>query len=437
MMDGAVHARRRARVLERLGEDGALIIAAAPELRIGPDGDVRYVPDAYLHWLTGFGEPGALLVLSRANPEGTFVLFVQPRDAERERWTGVRGGVEAARDVFGADVAFPAHEMGGRLPHMVGDATTLYARLDYGRPDVDALVIGLLTSARRTRPRRGRGPRTLTDPGAILDPFRRIKDEHEIHAIREAARITVESLRAAARLIRPGVGEWEIEAAIDGGFRSRGAWGPAFPTIVALGKNATTLHYVHNSERLRAGELLLIDTGARAGMYCADISRTFPVSGRFTPDQRELYDVVLAAHDAAILAAAPGRTVNDVHSAALRALVEGLCEVGFASGDPELLVMQADAWKPFYPHRTSHWLGLDVHDVGDYVEGGVDVVLQPGMVLTIEPGLYIAPDAATGPPSLRGTGIRIEDDLLITIDGREVLTAALPADADGAVALMI
>jgi Xaa-Pro aminopeptidase len=420
-----------------MGDDAALILAAAPELRVGPDGEVRYVPDAYLHWLTGFAEPGALLVLSRANPEGTFVLFVQPRDPERERWTGERGGVEAARELFGADAAFGAHEMRERLPRMVADASTLYARLDYGHPDVDQLVIGLLSAGRRARPRRGKGPRTLTDPGVVIDAMRRIKDDHEIQHIREAARITVEAVRAAARLIRPGAGEWEIEAALDCGFRSRGAWGPAFPTIVALGKNATTLHYVHNSERLRAGELLLIDTGARAGMYCADISRTFPVSGRFTPEQRALYDVVLAAHDAAIRAVTPGETVNDVHMAALCVLVEGLCSMGFVSGDPAELLARADVWKAFYPHRTSHWLGLDVHDVGDYVEAGGDVVLQPGMVLTIEPGLYIAPDTASGQPSLRGTGIRIEDDVLVTIDGREVLTAALPADADGAVALMI
>ena len=436
MTPAAVYAGRRARVLEAMGDDAALIIAAAPELRVGADGDVRYVPDAYLYWLTGYEEPGALLVLSRANPEGAFVLFVQPRDPERERWTGERGGVEAASAIFGADAAFAALALQERLPRMVGDASTLYARLDYGRPDVDALVIGLLGSGRRARPRRGKGPRTLTDPGALIDPLRRVKDEHEIQHIREAARITVDALHDAAGLIRPGAGEWEIEAALDGGFRRRGAWGSAFPTIVALGKNATTLHYVRNSERLRADELLLIDTGARADMYCADISRTFPVSGRFTPEQRELYDVVLAAHDAAILAAAPGHTVNDVHMAALRALVGGLCDMRFVSGNPAELIAQADAWKAFYPHRTSHWLGLDVHDVGDYVEAGGDVVLRPGMVLTVEPGLYIAPDTVSGPPSLRGTGIRIEDDVLVTIDGREVLTADLPADADGAAALM-
>jgi Xaa-Pro aminopeptidase len=436
MMDNSVHAERRARVLERLGDDAALIIGAGPELRVGPDGDVRYVPDAYLYWLTGFEEPGAVLVLGRTNPAGEFVLFVQPHDPERELWTGPRGGVDAARERYGAAAAFPAHELGERLPQMVGHVSTLYTRLDYGRPDLDAHIVSLLTRGRRSRPRRGRGPCTVTDAGVILDHLRRIKDDNEIERIREAARITVEAVREAAKLIRPGTGEWEIEAALEGGFRRRGASGPAFPTIVAAGRNATTLHYIANADPLQGGQLLLIDAGARRHMYCADISRTFPVSGRFTPDQRSLYDVVHGAHQAAIAAVTPGTSLADVHAAALRVLVRGLAELGFIAGDPEALIEQDDAWKTYYPHRTSHWLGLDVHDVGDYRDGDADTILVPGMVLTIEPGLYIAPDTSAGPSSLRGTGVRIEDDVLVTGKGHEVLTEALPADADGATALL-
>lgn len=433
---GPPYELRRRRVLERLGDDAALIVAAGPELRAGADGEVKYVPDANVYWLTGYAEPEMVLVLCPSNPEGPFVMFVRPRDAELERWTGPRGGVEAARERYGADAAWPIAEIGPRLARQLADVSTLYARLEAGRPTLDALVIGLLRAGRRSRPRRGRGPRALIDQGTLLDGLRRVKDEHEIALMRRAAEVTVETFRDAARRIHPGAGEWEVEAALDGGFRTRGASGPAFPTIVAGGANATTLHYVANAEPLRAGDLVLLDAGARLDMYCADISRTFPVSGRFTPGQRRLYDVVLAAHDRAIDAVAPGRTVGDVHMAALRTLIDGLRDLGCLAGETDALVKEPDAWKDLYPHRTSHWLGLDVHDVGDYVEDGQETVLAPGMVLTIEPGLYLAPDADACPAELRGTGVRIEDDVLVTVDGRDVLTGALPADADGVSGLM-
>lgn len=423
-------------MLERMGEGAALLIGASPELRIGVDGDVRYTPDAELFWLTGWQEPGAVLVLSNDVAEGRFILFVQARDAAKELWTGRRGGVEAASDQFGADAAFGVDELGVRLPAMLRDVDVLYARFQSGRPELDSVVLHLLQSARRTRPRRGRGVHTIVDPGVVLDPMRRTKDAHEIALMRRAAAISTDAFRDVARRIRAGVGEWEIEAAMDHGFRARGAWGPAFPTIVAAGASAATLHYTANDQRLRDGQLVLIDAGARAAMYCADITRTFPVARAFGEEQRRLYETVLRAHDAAIAVVAPGATMADVENAARRELVAGLTELGYIEDEPDALPGEEAALARYAPHRASHWLGLDVHDVGAYVERAAPTALEPGMVLTIEPGLYIASDADAGPPGLRGTGVRIEDDVLVTSEGCDVLTAALPADIEGILSLM-
>ncbi|MFW6202233.1 MAG: M24B family metallopeptidase, partial [Gemmatimonadota bacterium] len=332
--------------------------------------------------------------------------------------------------------------------------------------------------ARRRRARTGRGPQTLVDPGAILDDMRLVKDDHEIGRIRDAARVTVEAFREAARVIRPGAGEWEVEAAIEAGFRRQGAQGFAFPSVVASGERAAVLHYIDNEYAMPADGLVLLDAGASLRHYAADVSRTFPVSGEFSPEQRSLYDVVLAARDAAIDAVRPGATIDDVHTAALHVLVRALVDHGLLVGDPHDLADDERAYKPFFPHRTSHWLGLEVHDVGDYARDGEPRTLEPGMILTVEPGLYI-PDAETPgpapaplasdhgienreppasdthatddaaedvdaehddsgphpawrtiPSALRGIGIRIEDDVLVTPDGHEILTSALPADAD-------
>jgi Xaa-Pro aminopeptidase len=432
------HARRRRQLLERLGPDAAVIVPAGPELRIGADGETRYQPDASLYHLTAYVEPEAVAVLCASCEEGPFVLFVRPRDAERERWAGRRGGVEAAREVYGATAAHPIVELGDRLPGLIGHVGTVYYRLQAGRAEVDAAVLALLAAGRRSRVRSGRGVHTIADPSLVLDPLRLVKDAGEIARLREAARITVEAFVEAAPRIMPGAGEWQIEAALDGGFRSRRASGPAFPTIVAGGANAAVLHYTDNAAELRAGELVLVDAGARAAMYCADVSRTFPVSGRFSSEQRDLLCLVLAAQRAGIAAVRPGARLDDVHDAVLTVLRDGLVGLGFldAAAAPGTDA-DTDPLRAFYPHRSSHWLGLDVHDAGTYVDGdGVSCRLVPGMVLTVEPGLYIPMDATRGPAALRGTGIRIEDDVLVTPDGHEILTAALPSDPDDIVHLM-
>lgn len=428
--DRALLSERRRRVLAALGEDAAMLLPAAPELRAGLDTELRYRVDAELYYLTGYGEPQAVALLDPSDDEGPYTLFVRPRDPDAERWSGARGGPEAALERYGADAAYSIDELPKRLRATFERANTLYYRLGGGREDVDALVLAELARGRKGRQRRGRGVSAVLDPGLLLDDMRVLKSPAELERVREACRLSVEVFREAATLIRPGAGEWELEAALDGGFRRRGAAGPAFPSIVASGANATVLHYITNDRRMQAGDLVLVDAGAQVRLYAGDISRTFPVSGRFTPEQRRVYELVLAAHDAAIAAVRPGATEADVHGVAVRTLVEGLVDLGALEGDPTEIAQDKERYKAFYPHRTSHWLGLDVHDVGDYMRAGEPRVLEAGMVLTIEPGLYFPPETEDAPAGLRGLGVRIEDDVAVTDTGAEVLTAGLPTDAD-------
>ncbi|CAN5698758.1 aminopeptidase P N-terminal domain-containing protein [soil metagenome] len=425
---GDVYAGRRARLLSALADEdspGALIVAASPEARVGADGETRYLPAANIYYLTGFTEPDAVVVLCPSADE-PFTMFVRPRDAARERWDGARAGEEGAVSLFGADAAHAIGTLGERLPKLVAGARVLYAPFDSGRAAVDAAVRAALAHARHTRPRTGRGALTVIDPDVLLAPLRAVKDAHEIELMRAAARITVDAFGDAVRMIAGAAGEWQVEAALEHGFRDRGADGSAFPPIVAGGANATVLHYVGNSTPLDAGSLLLIDAGARHAMYCADVSRTLPVGGHFSPDQRAVYDVVLAAHAAAIAAVAPDAAAGAVDDAALRVLVDGMIQLGLLSGSVDDIIERKE-YQRYFPHRTSHWLGLDVHDVGNHVDERGDAVrLVPGMTLTVEPGLYIPADDASAPAALRGIGVRLEDDVLVTARGCEVLTGRLP-----------
>ena len=411
------YAKRRAACVERLGDAGALIIAAAPEIVVGRDTELRYQIDAELYYLTGYTEPEAVLVLCPGNVQAPFAMFVRPRDAARELWTGERGGIEAARELFGADVAFPIAELPQRLPALTAHADVLYARTGNGRADVDAAIVSCIAQSRRVRARTGRGPHTLTDPGVLLDEMRVIKDAHELELMREAARISCQAFVAAIQRVEPGVGEWQVEAELEYGFRSRRGDGPAFPTIAAAGVNATVLHYISNDCVARDGDLLLLDAGARYRMYCADITRTIPVSGKFTPMQKDVYDVVLAAHDAAIAATRAGVSFEAPHEAVARVLARGLLDLRLMTGSVESVLADERGLRAVFPHRTSHWLGLEVHDVGAYASPHGPLALRPGMVLTIEPGLYLKEHKI---------GIRIEDDVLVTPAGCEVLTDAVP-----------
>ncbi len=422
---------RRERLLERIGS-GVAVVASAPELSRGGDAEVPFRQDADFYYLTGFQEPDAVAVLTPHDP-WRFVLFVRPRDPAREAWNGPRAGVEGAIERFGADAAFPIDELEDRLGDLVKPADRLYYRIG-DQAALDERVLGLVAAARAARPRTGRGPVSIEDITFILSGMRRTKDLVEVERMREAAAVGVAGHRAAMAAARAGMGEWELEAVLEYTFRSMGATGPAFPSIVGSGGNATILHYTANDGRTREGDLVLQDAGAEMGMYCSDVTRTFPVSGRFTAPQREIYDLVLTAQEAAIAAIRPGKPFDGVHDSALHELVEGLLRLGLLSGSVESVLETGDH-RQFFMHKTSHWLGLDVHDAGQYVEGGDPVLLKPGMVLTVEPGLYF-PAAAQVPERYRGIGVRIEDDVLITPDGAELLTRGVPVSPDEIEALV-
>jgi len=413
---------RRERFMQRMG-GGVAVFFAAPERVRSNDTQHPFRQDSYFHYLTGFGEPEAAAVLLPGHPEHRFLLFVRPRDPERETWNGRRAGPEGAKERFGADAAYPITELAEHLPGLLENQETLYYGL--GRqPERDAQVLDGI-SRLRAKVRQGvRWPTTVIDPASILDEMRLFKTPAELDLMREAAAISRDAHIAAMRAVRPGIQEYEVQALIEYEFRRRGASGPAYGTIVGSGVNATILHYTENESRCEAGDLLLIDAGAEFGTYSADITRTFPVSGTFTPPQREVYEIVLAAQLAAIERTRPGATFEEVHEAALRTLVEGLLRLGILSGTVEE-VIEKEAYKPYYMHRTSHWLGLDVHDVGRYREGEASRKLEPGMVLTVEPGLYFPVDS-DAPEAYRGMGVRIEDDVLVTSGLPEVLTEGTP-----------
>lgn len=419
-------AARRQRVLDALGERGAMVLPAAPEILVGRDLELRYRVDPELWYLTGYPEPEAVAVL-RGGADEPFVLFVRPRDEKSETWTGPRGGVAAARERYGADAAFPVAELASKLPELLRGTDRIHFRVGGGRSGVERAVLDALGRGRAARQRSGVGPAELADPGLVLDEMRLVKEPAEVDAIREAVAVTVAAFREGLEAARPGAGEWEVEAAVEAAMRRAGAEGPAFATIAASGPNATVLHYTANERRMRAGDLLLLDAGARVGGYNGDLTRTVPVGGQLSPAQRAVHDAVRAAHDAAIAAVRPGASIDDVHQAALHLLLPAMVDLGLLEGDPAELMEQEDRWKRWYPHNTCHWLGLDVHDVGTYAVDGKPRALEPGMVLTIEPGLYIPEQAEDAPAALRGIGVRIEDDVLVTGDGAEVLSRGLPS----------
>jgi Xaa-Pro aminopeptidase len=416
-----VYARRRRDFMAKM-ERGIAVFRAAPVAVRSHDVEYPYRQDNDFLYLTGFPEPEATCVLEPQGHE-PYTLFVRPRDKDKEIWTGYRAGAEGAKARYGADAAYPLDELETRLPKLIEHAPALY--FAPGRDAAfDRRMIDLYAWARDNHARSGAGPRGILDPGAILHEMRLFKGPEEVAALERAIAIAAEAHTEAMRAVRPGAFEYEIEALIDYTFRRRGATGPAYPSIVASGPNATILHYVENSRQMADGELLLVDAGAEYGGYCADVTRTFPVGGRFSEPQRRLYEIVVAAQQAAIDAVNPGVSFDAPHQRALEVLVDGLLELGLLAGTRDAAI-ESGAYRAFFMHRTSHWLGMDVHDVGVYRMGEGSRPLAAGMVLTIEPGLYIAPDAAVDAP-WRGIGIRIEDDVLVTPTAHRVLSAAVP-----------
>jgi Xaa-Pro aminopeptidase len=373
-------------------------------------------------------------VLRDSPEEEQFCLFVPDRDPEAEMWSGPRLGLEDAVERYGADKALPAQALGEELPKLLQSPSRIFFRLGV-HEKLDQLLLDVLRRSRTRGSRKGEGPRGVLDPGEVLDGLRLVKGPEELVRVRRAADLTVEGFREAMCATRPGMGEWEVESILEAAFRRAGARGPAFPTIVGAGSRACTLHYTANEGRIAAGDLVLLDGGAEVDLYAGDVSRTFPASGNFSSEQRVVYDVVLRAHAAAVAAARPGAGVGEVHEAAVAELTRGLAEMEVLSGDVAVLV-EEEAFRPYFPHQTSHWLGLDVHDVGDFAKEGVSRPLEPGMVLTVEPGLYFVPPVEGPPTPFDGIGVRLEDDILITENGAENLTGGLPIQPDEVEALV-
>ncbi len=428
-----IAATRRAAFAERLGDGVAILRSNAVTLR-NADVDHEFRQDSDFYYLTGFDEPDAVVVIAPAHPEHRFVLFVRPRDREREVWTGERAGVEGAREIYGADLAFPIDRLWEELPRCVMGARTLHYALGI-EPAFDQKIVEMFARLRRERRLGKVAPTTLVDTGVILHEIRMRKTPEDLGFMREAARITAGAHVAAMRAARPGLREYDLAALIEYLFRRQGALRTGYATIVGAGANATVLHYVRNTAELCAGDLVLIDAGAEYEYFAADVSRTFPVSGRFTAPQRRLYEIVLAAQKAAIARVLPGRSFGDIHAAAVEVLVDGLLDLGFL-GAPRAEILEKELYRPFFMHRTSHWLGMDVHDVGAYRIGEAWRTLEPGMTLTVEPGIYIAADNADVPAEYRGIGIRIEDDLVVAAGAPEVLTAGVPKDVDAIEAIV-
>jgi Xaa-Pro aminopeptidase len=413
--------KRRAKLARAL-DNGVVVLPTAPERARNADSHYDYRWDSGFYYLTGFREPEAVLVMVLGDKPRS-ILFCREKNLEREIWDGYRYGPQMAREMFGFDEAYPQGELEARLPELLANQQVLHTPVgsDAGW---DSRVAGWLNAV-RAKVRSGvSAPTQIRDVRADVNDMRLFKDETEVAIMRRAAEISSAAHARAMRMARPGMREYQVEAELIHEFCRNGARQQAYGSIVAAGANACVLHYRENDAELRKGELMLIDAGCELGSYASDITRTFPIAGRFSAVQKDVYELVLASQEAAIKAVKPGADFIDYHDAATRVLVEGLIDFKLCKGSIDQ-VLEDGSYKQFYMHRTGHWLGLDVHDAGDYMQKGKWRKLKPGMVLTVEPGLYIRP-AENVPKAFWNIGIRIEDDVLVTPKGRDILTADCP-----------
>ncbi len=430
MSSDSTHARRRETVAAEMRRQGGgvMLLPAAEERIRNADNEYPFRQDSDHLWLTGFDEPQgcALLFAGDGSAPARLVMFVRPRDREKEIWNGFRAGVEGAVAEYGAAEAFPVAELEQRLPGLLDGAGTVWFRLGHD-PAWDGRVAAALRDL-RSRVRTGvQVPTALLDPGRVLHEQRLVKGPEELALLRKAAAITAEAHLAAMRDGLAGRREYQVQAEIEYAFRRRGGSGPGYGTIVAAGAHSCVLHYRAGDAVLKDGDVCLVDAGAEVQGYTADVTRTFPVSGSFGKAQRALYEVVLSAEKRGIEAVRPGVTVDGLHDQVVRWLTEGLVGLGLLPGSVDERIADK-GYRKYYMHRTSHFLGLDVHDAGDYYPGRRSRALAPGMVVTVEPGLYVAADDEGAPPELRGVGVRIEDDVLVTEAGGENLTEAIPKE---------
>ncbi|MBL8194477.1 MAG: Xaa-Pro aminopeptidase [Blastocatellia bacterium] len=417
-----IYKKRREEFLSKLG-NGVAIFPSAPTTIRTNDTDYRYRQNSDLYYLTGFTEPETVCLLAPNHLEHKFVLFVRPRNEEKEIWEGRRVGPEGAKELLGADATYEIEKLDEELPKYLEKVDFIYYSLG-NEQRFDQRIINLIKYFRSMRRRNGVGPYSIIDPTEILQEMRLIKTPEELELMRRSATIAAQAHLAAMKAVKVGMYEFEIEAVIEHYFRRSGANAPAYNSIVGAGANATILHYVENNCQIKDNDLLLVDAGAEYEHYCSDITRTYPANGRFTKEQKEIYEIVLAAQLAAIEKVKPGAAFDDVHQAALDIIVDGLFNLGLLSGEREK-VIEEKQYQKFFMHRTSHWLGIDTHDVGKYKQSDESRILEPGMILTVEPGIYIRPMDDV-PTKYHNIGIRIEDDVLVTEQGSEILTAFVP-----------
>ncbi|HEY2346169.1 MAG TPA: aminopeptidase P N-terminal domain-containing protein [Xanthomonadaceae bacterium] len=427
------HARRRRQLMRMIGENAIVVLPAAlPRIRSN-DTHYGYRQDSDFWYLTGFPEPEAVLVLVPGRAHGEALLFCRERDPAREAWDGPRAGTEGAVAGYGFDDAYPIADLDDILPGLLEGRTRVYYH--FGRDtDFDLKLIGWVNRVRAQVKQGAQPPHEFLELGHFLHELRLFKTRDELRLMKRAAQIAAEAHVIAMRTARPGMHEYEIEAAIVHHFRRNDAQ-VAYESIVGAGANACVLHYIANNAQMKDGELLLIDAGAEYRNYASDITRTFPVSGRYTKEQRAIYQLVLDAQNAALAEARAGRPYDAGHNAAVATLTEGMLRLGLLKGTLEKNLENGD-YRRFYMHKTGHWIGLDVHDVGEYRLGGQFRELEPGMVFTIEPGLYIAPGSKGVAAKWQGIGVRIEDDVLVTKSGHEVLTGGVPKEIDEVEALL-
>jgi len=419
--------------IRRMVPQSVAIIPGAREATRSNDTNYRFRQDSDFFYLTGFEEPDAIAVI-KPSDTNKYVLFVRPHDPEREIWDGRRAGVEGAVSEFGAHAAFPIAEFNSKLREILIDTDTLYYRLGVNR-DLDDSIVREIAAMRGVNRKPIHPPQTIVDPASIIHEMRVVKGPEELEIMQTAADIAAEAHVEAMKAVRPGMQEYQVEALIEQVFRQRGAAGPAYTSIVGGGPNATVLHYINNNAELRDGDLVLIDAGAEYKGYASDITRTFPINGRYSKAQREIYDLVLKAQMSCVEMVRPGVTHDQLKQHSIEVLTEGMVELGLLKGDPEELIKEKKH-EQFYMHGLGHMIGIDVHDVGKYYFGQESRPLEPGVVMTVEPGLYISPNTKDVPEQYLGIGVRIEDDVLCTNNGPRVLTNKVPKQAEEIEALM-
>ena len=428
--------------MRRMDKDSVAIIPAAREAVRSHDTNYRYRQNSDFFYLTGFEEPDAIAVIAPSR-EKKFTLFVRPRDLEQEIWTGYRAGVEGAVSDYGADEAFKIDEFDEKLPQILDGPSVLYYAFGHTLAEIDQKIIRQLTTFRESNRRPFEPPTTIVDPTLILHEMRVLKTPEEIEIMQCAADIAAEAHVEAMKAVRPGMMEYEVEAMIEAYFRKHGSAGPSYTSIIGGGGNATILHYIDNKDELKDGDLLLVDAGCEYKGYASDITRTFPVNGKYSEAQADIYDVVLETQKSCVDMVRPGVRLEDLKTHSIEMLTEGMVRLGLLKGDPKKLI-EEKKYMQFYMHNLGHFLGIDVHDAGRYYHKGESRPAEVGMVMTIEPGIYVSPDTSRIPEGFNkdipakylGIGVRIEDDVLVTETGSRVLTNKVPKDREEIEAIM-